>query len=104
MSDSESVQRNKEVYLKYGDGVYLNYTNGTLSNKMTTSTNNIYKPIISLGVDIYESYDSSSNENKPSGTMYVNYPFKGYYSSDGKQLIDENGNITSSFTNTLFIH
>ena len=102
VSDSESVQRNKEVYLKYGDGVYLNYTNGTLSNKMTTSTNNIYKPIISLGVDIYESYDSSSNENKPSGTMYVNYPFKGYYSSDGKQLIDENGNITSSFTNTLF--
>ena len=100
--DSESVQRNKEVYLKYGDGVYLNHNNGTLSNKMTTSTNNIYKPIISLGVDIYESYDSSSNENKPSGTMYVNYPFKGYYSSDGKQLIDENGNITSSFTNTLF--
>ena len=102
VSDSESVQRNKEVYLKYGDGVYLNHNNGTLSNKMTTSTNNIYKPIISLGVDIYESYDSSSNENKPSGTMYVNYPFKGYYSSDGKQLIDENGNITSSFTNTLF--
>ena len=102
VSDSESVQRNKEVYLKYGDGVYLNHNNGTLSNKMTTSTNNIYKPIISLGVDIYESYDSSSNENKPSGTMYVNYPFKGYYSRDGKQLIDENGNITSSFTNTLF--
>ena len=102
MSDSESVQRNKEVYLKYGDGVYLNNTNGILSNKMTASTNNIYKPIISLGVDVYESYDSSNEENKPTGTMYINYPFMGYYSSDGIQLIDANGNITNSFTNTLF--
>ena len=102
VSDSESIQRNKEVYLKYGDGVYLNNTNGILSNKMTASTNNIYKPIISLGVDVYESYDSSNEENKPTGTMYINYPFMGYYSSDGIQLIDANGNITNSFTNTLF--
>ena len=102
VSDSESIQRNKEVYLKYGDGVYLNNTNGILSNKMSASTNNIYKPIISLGVDVYESYDSSNEENKPTGTMYINYPFMGYYSSDGIQLIDANGNITNSFTNTLF--
>ena len=102
VSKDEKIQRNEKIYLKYNDGVYLNYTDGKLSNKMSTNANNIYQPKINLRVNVYESYDVTSDTNGPSGTLTVNYPFMGYYSNDDKKLIDENGNITTEFTNTLF--
>ena len=100
-SDTELGKRKNKIYLKYGDGIYLNYDNGKLSNKMTKSTNNIYKPEIKLIIDYYVSY--SGDSSKPTGTTSVEYPFMGYYTIDGKQIINENGYIIDdSSIYTLF--
>ena len=66
------------LYGRYADGIYLD---SAYSKKMTTSANHITKP------------------------SKTGYTFGGYYTATnggGTQLINASGNITSSFTNTLY--
>ena len=66
------------LYGRYADGIYLD---SAYSKKMTTSANAIAKP------------------------SKTGYTFGGYYTATnggGTQLINASGNITSSFTNTLY--
>ena len=62
------------VYMKYGTGVYLD---DAYTNKMTTSDNAVTKPTA------------------------MGYNFLGYYDGNTK-MIDENGKITSDFTNSKY--
>lgn len=69
------------IYEKYADGYYLTNTNGTLSNKMSTSANGITVP------------------------TRAGYVFGGYYTATGgggTQYIDANGKLTSSASSTNF--
>nr|MCR5783750.1 InlB B-repeat-containing protein [Clostridia bacterium] len=86
------------VYERYADGIYKTNSNGTLSNKMTASANNITIPKREYTV----SYDfGGGNGTATDAQKKATYAFKGYY--DGStQMINSTGYITSSFTNTKY--
>ena len=70
-----------QIYEKYADGYYKTNTSGTLSDKMTTSTNAITIP------------------------QKDGYAFGGYYTQtngQGTQYIDATGKLTSNASNTQF--
>ena len=77
-SSSATTQGTSMIYQKYNTGIYLD---SALTTSMTTSSNNI---------------------NIPSKTGYI---FGGYYTKEngsGTMIINENGYITSSITNTTY--
>ena len=77
-SSSATTQGTSMIYQKYNTGIYLD---SALTTSMTTSSNNI---------------------NIPSKTGYI---FGGYYTEEngsGTMIINENGYITSSITNTTY--
>lgn len=76
ISDSTDLNAGTvKIYLMKDDGIYLDrgYT-----KKMTTTENPITIPTV------------------------TGYTFKGYYNDNNEMLINENGYITSSFTNNKF--
>ena len=85
------------IYEKYNTGIYLD---SALTSAMTTSANPITKPI--------RSYTVSFNANNTGITMpsaiTKSYSYSGYYTdaTNGTQMINENGYITSSFTKTSY--
>ena len=86
------------IYEKYNTGIYLD---STLTKAMTTSTN----PIPTTPS---RSYTVSFNANNTGITMpsaiTKSYSYSGYYTdaTNGTQMINENGYITSSFKNTSY--
>ena len=103
MSDNYKNNVNSAVYLRYDDGVYLNYDYDSkkVSNKMSVKNNNainfnIFVPEIEYFIDYYKIKSDTSGES-----IAVGYNYKGYY-YNGVKLIDENGYITKEFTNNLF--
>ena len=68
------------IYEKYNTGYYLNNSNGTVSNQMTTSANGVTVP------------------------TRTGYTFAGYYTAanGGTQYIDSTGKLTSSASTTQF--
>ena len=85
------------IYEKYNTGIYLD---SVLANAMTTTTNPITKPT--------RSYTVSFNANNTGITMpsaiTKSYSYSGHYTdaTNGTQMINENGYITSSFTKTSY--
>ena len=85
------------IYEKYNTGIYLD---SALTSAMTTSANPITKPI--------RSYTVSFNANNTGITMpsaiTKSYSYSGHYTdaTNGTQMINENGYITSSFTKTSY--
>ena len=103
MSDNYKNNVNSAVYLRYDDGVYLNYDYDSkkVSNKMSVKSDNatnfnIFVPEIEYFIDYYKVKSDTSGES-----IAVGYNYKGYY-YNGVKLIDENGYITKEFTNNLF--
>ena len=103
MSDNYKNNVNSAVYLRYDDGVYLNYDYDSkkVSNKMSVKSDNainsnIFVPEIEYFIDYYKIKSDTSGES-----IAVGYNYKGYY-YNGVKLIDENGYITKEFTNNLF--
>ena len=103
MSDNYKNNVNSAVYLRYDDGVYLNYDYNSkkVSNKMSVNSDNatnfnIFVPEIEYFIDYYKIKSDTSSES-----IAVAYNYKGYY-YNGVKLIDENGYITKEFTNNLF--
>lgn len=74
LKDGYYTNGTNTVYMKYGTGVYLD---DAYTNKMTTSDNAVTKPTA------------------------TGYNFLGYYDGNTK-MIDENGKITSDFTNSKY--
>ena len=74
LNDGYYTNGTNTVYMKYGTGVYLD---DAYTNKMTTSDNAVTNPTA------------------------TGYNFLGYYDGD-TQMIDENGKITSNFTNSKY--
>ena len=74
LKDGYYTNGTNTVYMKYGTGVYLD---DAYTNKMTTSDNAVTKPTA------------------------TGYNFLGYYDGD-TQMIDANGRITSSFTDSKY--
>ena len=85
------------IYEKYNTGIYLD---STLNNGMTTSANPITKPEKSYTV----SFDANGTEVTAPSAITKNYSYSGYYTdaSNGTQMINENGYVTSSFKNTSY--
>ena len=77
-NQSATTSGTTTLYGRYADGIYLD---SSYSKKMTTSSNNITIP------------------------TKTGYTFLGYYTAtngEGTQLINASGNVTSSFTSTLY--
>ena len=78
---SGNVGGTEKIYQKYNDGFYLTNNNGTLSNKMTTSSNPITVP------------------------QKDGYKFEGYYTQangQGTKFIESNGKLSSTASSTQF--
>ncbi|HCJ31386.1 MAG TPA: hypothetical protein DHV70_00595, partial [Firmicutes bacterium] len=85
------------IYEKYNTGIYLD---SALTNAMTTSTNPITKPTRSYTV----SFNANSTGITIPSSITKSYSYSGYYTdaTNGTQMINENGYITSSFTKTSY--
>lgn len=94
-NQSATTAGTTSLYERYLGGVYLD---SAQTKAMTTSANPINKPARSYKVTY--NYNGNGTENsETTGT----YTFGGYYTEvngGGTQMIGENGNITSNFTNT----
>ena len=95
ISDDERNNRTNTIYLKYGDGIYLD---SDLTKKMTYTTNKIVKPNITYKIKYHTNF---SEEEDEINDLSVNYEFDGYYDGN-KKLIDSDGLITKEFTNKYF--
>ena len=89
------------IYERYSKGIYLD--SGTNSKQMTTSENPITKPSKSAYTISYNANGTGVTVSNESFTP----TFKGYYistsaTSSGTKMIDSNGYITSSLTNTKY--
>lgn len=91
-SDSEKEKRNKNVYLVYKKGVYLD---SETTEQMTITENGIRVPEIAPYTLKKHLYDDVIK------TQDIDYKFLGYY-KDTKQLIDSDGLITNEFSNDKF--
>ena len=85
------------IYEKYNTGIYLD---SALTKAMTTSTNPITKPARNYTV----SFDANNTGITVPSAITKSYSYSGHYTdaSAGTQMINENGYITSSFTNTSY--
>ena len=85
------------IYEKYNTGIYLD---SALTSAMTTSANPITKPIRSYTV----SFNANSTGITIPSAITKSYSYSGYYTdaTNGTQMINENGYITSSFTKTSY--
>ena len=85
------------IYEKYNTGIYLD---SVLANAMTTSANPITKPTRSYTV----SFDANNTGITMPSAITKSYSYSGHYTDaiNGTQMINENGYITSSFTNTTY--
>ena len=96
-NQSATTAGTTSIYEKYNTGIYLD---SELKTAMTTSENPITKPT--------RSYTVSFNANNTGITMpsaiTKSYSYSGHYTdaTNGTQMINENGYITSSFTNTTY--
>ena len=95
ISDDERNNRTNTIYLKYGDGIYLD---SDLTKKMTYTTNKIVKPNITYRIKYHTNFSEEDDEVKD---LSINYAFDGYYDGN-KKLIDSDGLITKEFTNKYF--
>ena len=108
--NNKKLSDNKTIYLKYGDGVYLNYANNSVSNKMTSTANPISKPKLTKDIPLFSNYivpkEGEEDKNVPTGTSTVSFTFDGYsYKNSDSQrikLINSDGYIADTFTNKLF--
>ena len=108
--NNKKLNDNKTIYLKYGDGVYLNYANNSVSNKMTSTANPISKPKLTKDIPLFSNYivpkEGEEDKNVPTGTSTVSFTFDGYsYKNSDSQrikLINSDGYIADTFTNKLF--
>ena len=108
--NNKKLSDNKTIYLKYGDGVYLNYANNSVSNKMTSTANPISKPKLTKDIPLFSNYvvpkEGEEDKNIPTGTSTVSFTFDGYsYKNSDSQrikLINSDGYIADTFTNKLF--
>ena len=109
--NNKNLIDNKTIYLKYGDGVYLNYANNSVSNKMTSTANPISKSKLAKNISLYSNYiapkEGEEDTNVPTGTSNVSFNFDGYSykksDSEKIKLINSDGYITDAFTNKLFL-
>ena len=85
------------IYEKYNTGIYLD---SALTSAMTTSANPITKPTRSYTV----SFNANSTGITIPSAITKSYSYSGYYTdaTNGTQMINENGYITSSFTKTSY--
>ena len=96
-SQSATSEGSTTVYEKYGSGIYKE---GECTNQITVNTNAIIKPTKQYTVEFNYNGNGTSNTSKIS-----TYTFGGYYTSTngkGNQMINANGYITSTFTNSYF--
>ena len=85
------------IYEKYNTGIYLD---SALSNAMSTNANAITKPTRSYTV----SFNANNTGITVPSAITRNYSYSGHYTdaTNGTQMINENGYITSSFKNTSY--
>ena len=85
------------IYEKYNTGIYLD---SALSNAMSTNANAITKPTRSYTV----SFNANNTGITVPSAITGNYSYSGHYTdaTNGTQMINENGYITSSFKNTSY--
>ena len=85
------------IYEKYNTGIYLD---SALSNAMSTNANAITKPTRSYTV----SFNANNTGITIPSAITKSYSYSGHYTAatNGTQMINENGYITSSFKNTSY--
>ena len=85
------------IYEKYNTGIYLD---SALTKEMGTNANAITKPTRSYTV----SFNANNTGITVPSAITENYSYSGHYTdaTNGTQMINENGYITSSFKNTLY--
>ena len=85
------------IYEKYNTGIYLD---SALTKEMGTNANAITKPTRSYTV----SFNANNTGITVPSAITKNYSYSGHYTdaTNGTQMINENGYITSSFKNTLY--
>ena len=92
-----TTQGTTAIYEKYNTGIYLD---SELKNAMTTGENAITVPTKSYTV----SFDANNTGITIPNPVKGDYDYLGHYTAatNGTQMINENGYITSSFKNTSY--